>query len=196
MLRIDTGKLKHLSHTFVYYKDFFLMAEKLVLGFMAGSWFVMLNGLYNGLYGLAYKLCLRYLHQDLEQQKKVYTTVGILLLLGSIGYLISNSMILFSGKVFNYHEYLCLAIATFTFAELGINISRLRKIKKEENLMNIAITYINFSSICTSVVLTQNVLTALEGDQHSLGNGITALVFGFIMIITSIYMLSKRKCQN
>lgn len=62
--------------------------------------------------------------------------------------------------------------------------------------MNIAITYINFSSICTSVVLTQNVLTALEGDQHSLGNGITALVFGFIMIITSIYMLSKRKCQN
>ncbi len=42
------------------------MAEKLVLGFMAGSWFVMLNGLYNGLYGLAYKLCLRYQHHDLE----------------------------------------------------------------------------------------------------------------------------------
>lgn len=73
------------------------------------------------------------------------------------------------------------------------------KFKKSEisGIKNMDEKYINFLSICTSFVLTQVVLTALQPEEnYAVGNGISAIMFSLIIFITGIVMLKNAKKLN
>ena len=76
----------------------------------------------------------------------------------------------------------------------SFHLMQLFQNKKEESLITKAITYINFSSICTLLVLTQVVLTSLYAEEDvTLGNGMVAILFGGIIFILGIRMFINRK---
>lgn len=175
-------------------KDYFMVLEKVIFGIISHSSFMWINALYSGFLGTARAMCIRHVRSDHEQQVIVYKKVAILLILASIVYTFYNSYSLFNGKTANYHLYICLGIATFTFVEFGLCIRELIKIRKINNPITKAVAYINFSSILASFVLTQTILTALHPEEnHSTGNGVTALIFGGIMLIIGIIMLYNKK---
>lgn len=100
----------------------------------------------------------------------------------------------FSGKTTVYHLYIAIGIAAFTFFEFGFSVKELIQVRKVNNPITKALAYINFSAICTSFVLTQIALTALKPEEnHSIGNGISAIIFSTIIFITGIIMLLNRK---
>lgn len=175
-------------------KDYFLVFEKIILGIISHSAFMWINALYSCFLGGARHLCIVNLDSEYEKQIKTYTKVAILLILASIVYGIYNSIELFSGKTTVYHLYIAIGIAAFTFFEFGFSVKELIQVRKVNNPITKALAYINFSAICTSFVLTQIVLTALKPEEnHSIGNGISAIIFSTIIFITGIIMLLNRK---
>lgn len=187
-------KLKIWTKKITIGKDYFLVLEKIILGIITHSSFMWINALYSCFLGIARHLCIANLKSEYEKQIKTYTKVAILLILASIVYGIYNSIELFSGKTTVYHLYIAIGIATFTFFEFGFSIKELIQVRKVNNPITKALAYINFSAICTSFVLTQVVLTALKPEEnYSIGNGISAIIFGMIIFITGIIMLINRR---
>ncbi len=181
-------------------KDYFLVIEKMILGIISNSSFMWINALYSCFLGIARHLCIANLKSKIEKQYKTYIKVAILLILASIVYGVYNSVELFSGKIIVYHKYVAIGIAAFTFFEFGFSIKELIQVRKIHSPISKALAYINFSSICTAFVLTQVVLTALRPEEnHSVGNGISAIMFSIIIFITGIIMLrnsEKIKIEN
>ena len=175
-------------------KDYFLVLEKVILGIMAHSSFMWINALYSCFIGLARHLCIANIKVSYQKQYNAYVKVGLLLIFASIVYGIYNSVELFSGRSASYHKYIAIGIATFTFFEFGLSIKELIQVRKIHSPISKALAYINFSSICTSFVLTQVVLTALKPEEnHAIGNGISAIMFSIIIFITGIIMIKNRK---
>ena len=178
-------------------KDYFLVLEKLILGIISHSSFMWINALYSCFLGIARHLCIANLKSEYEKQYKAYVKVAILLILASIVYGVYNSIVLFAGKTTIYHTYIAIGIAAFTFFEFGLSIKEMIQVRKIHNHISKALAYINFSSICTSFVLTQIVLTALRPEEdHSFGNGLSAIIFSIIILITGISMLKNRKNEK
>lgn len=194
MEKLNIDKYKIIIKIITICKDYFMVLEKAIFGIISHSSFMWINALYSGFLGTARAMCIRHIKSDHEQQVIVYKKVAILLILASIVYTFYNSYSLFNGRIINYHLYICLGIATFTFVEFGLSIRELMKIRKINNPITKALAYIGFSSILASFVLTQTILTALHPEEnHSTGNGVTALIFGGIMLITGIIMLYNKK---
>lgn len=190
----DFQELKILMKKITIGKDYFLVLEKMALGIISHSSFMWINALYSCFLGIARHLCIASLKSEYEKQYKTYVKVAILLILASIVYGAYNSIELFSGKTTVYHIYIAIGIATFTFFEFGLSIKELIQVRKINNPISKALAYINFSSICTSFVLTQIVLTALKPEEnHAFGNGLSAIIFSMIIFITGIIMLKNRK---
>lgn len=194
MRKLNVEKYKVIMKVITICKDYFMVLEKAIFGIISHSSFMWINALYSGFLGTARAMCVKHIKSNHEKQVIVYKKVAILLILASIVYMIYNSYALFNGKASNYHIYICLGIATFTFVEFGLSIRELIKVRKINNPITKSLAYISFSSILASFVLTQTVLTALHPEEsHSTGNGISALVFGGIMLITAITMLYNKK---
>lgn len=194
MRKFNINKYKIIIKKLTICKDYFLALEKAIFGFISHSPFMWINSLYSVFLGTARVMCIKNIKSNHEKQAIVYKRVAILLILASIVYTVYNSYSLFNGKTSYYHLYICLTIATFTFVEFVLSIKELIRIKKINNPITKALAYIGFSSILALFVLTQTVLTSLKPkENHSMGNGITALVFGGIMLITSIIMLYNKK---
>ena len=178
-------------------KDYFLEIENIVLGIISHSSFMWINALYSCFLGIARHLCIANLKSNHKKQCKTYVKVAILLILASIVYGVYNSIELFSGKATTYHLYIAIGIAAFTFFEFGFSIKELIRVSKIHSPISKALAYINFSSICTSFVLTQVVLTALQPEEnYAVGNGISAIIFSLIIFITGIVMLKNAKKLN
>lgn len=194
MRKMKIDKYKIIFKIITICKDYFMVFEKAIFGIISHSSFMWINALYSGFLGTARAMCIKHIKSEHEKQIIVYKKVAILLILASIVYTIYNSYSLFNGRTTNYHLYVCLMIATFTFAEFGLSIRELIKVRKINNSITKALAYISFSSILGSFVLTQTVLTALHPEEnHSTGNGITALIFGGIMLITGLVMIYNKK---
>lgn len=175
-------------------KDYFLVLEKMILGIVAHSSFMWINALYSCFLGLARHLCIANIKASYQKQYNAYVKVAILLILASIVYGVYNSIVLFSGRVTSYHLYIAIGIAAFTFFEFGLSVKELIQVRKIHSPISKALAYINFSSICTSFVLTQVVLTALKPEEnHAIGNGISAIMFSIIIFIAGIIMIKNRK---
>lgn len=174
-------------------KDFFLVLEKVIFGIISHSSFLWINALYSAFLGSARTLCVKNLKTDYKEQYNAYVKVAILLILSSIVYTAYNSYSMFNGKTTSYHLYISIGIAAFTFFEFGLSIKELIKVRKKKDPIAKSLAYISFSSILSSFVLTQNVLTALHPEEnHSIGNGVSAIVFGGIMLLTAVIMLVRK----
>lgn len=179
---------------FVIGKDYFLAFEKAVFGMISHSSFLWMNALYSLFLGIARRLCLSNLTASREEQYQVYVKVSFLLMVASLFYGGYNFILFISGKKMIYHPYLAIGIAAFTFFELGFQLIQLFQNKKEDTPITKAITYINFSSICTLLVLTQVVLTSLYAKEDvTFGNGMAAILFGGMIFILGIRMFVGRK---
>lgn len=197
MGKLNIDRYKIIIKMITICKDYFMVIEKAIFGIISHSSFMWINALYSFFLGTARVICIKHIKANHEKQVIIYKKVAILLILASIVYTVYNSYSLFNGKKTNYHLYICLGIATFTFVEFGLSVRELIKIRKINNPITKALAYIDFSSILALFVLTQTVLTALHPEEnHFTGNGVTALIFGGIMLMTGMIMLYKKEFER
>lgn len=136
--------------------------------------------------------------KDKKIQYRHCRWAGIILIAASLLY-IAYSVKLYFWPVYTvYHEYTAIAIAAFTFTEIGINLRGVFVFRKSNSPLLEAIKIINLSASLISLVLTQEAIFSFSGEFHNMSNnGILGALMGGCAVLLGIYMLLRiRRLEN
>lgn len=172
-----------------YCKDYMMAIIKLVLGIILHSSFMWIYAIFNICMGTARRFCVKNNHHEYRKQCQVYKHIAFLLILAGTVYSIYNMRLFFLDTFIPYHKILGISIAAFTFIECGFNIKEIIRVRKKHKPLEEAQAFLSLASICTCFPLTQMALTSLHRSNGvSVGNGITALIFGTMILFVGVYM--------
>ena len=129
--------------------------------------------------------------QEVKKQYSYYRWSGMILIAASLLYLIYSAWSYFHPKEVSYHMYIALAIATFTFTEIGVNLYGMIANRKNRTPLLHAIKTINLAASLISLVLTQSAILAFaDGGGHDPSvNALMGLLSGTCAVLLGLYML-------
>lgn len=185
-------KRVHIFATVSTSKDFIWGFAKLVLAFVGSSFFIGLNALFSFGLGTSRVLCLKNRNADLEKQKSFYHITGLMLCLCSVVYILYSIRLFFVQEHLRYSIVLAIAIAAFTFFEFGFNIHDFIKYRNNFTPATKAIKLVTFCSTLTCFVLTQIVLTSLNGANAGKWNGVMGIIIGCVCFVIGIFMIFRK----
>ena len=166
---------------------------KIASGLLSLSVFVCVNGLYTlGMVLARYcALAGAVRTQEVKKQYSYYHWSGLILIAASLLYLIYSAWSYFHPKEVSYHMYIALAIATFTFTEIGVNLYGMIANRKNRTPLLHAIKTINLAASLISLVLTQSAILAFaDGGGHDPSvNALMGLLSGTCAVLLGLYML-------
>lgn len=173
--------------------NLFLALGKIVSGILSLSMFVCVNGGYTLGMVLARGCALAGLLYPDNQQKQYrhYRYAGAVLLAGSLLYLVYSGWAYFHPKYTAYPKSLALAIATFTFTEIGLNVRGILIYRKKRTPLLHALKTINLATSLITLVLTQSaILSFSHGGYHDpSSNALLGLLTGTCAALLGVFML-------
>ena len=166
---------------------------KIASGILSLSVFVCINGLYTlGMVLARYcALAGAIRTQDPGQQYGYYRRSGMILIAASLLYICYSVWSFFHPKEVSYHMYVALAIATFTFAEIGVNLYGMIANRKNRTPLLHAIKTINLAAALISLVLTQSAILSFAGgeDHDPAVNALMGMLSGTCAALLGVFML-------
>lgn len=166
---------------------------KIASGILSLSVFVCINGLYTlGMVLARYcALAGAIRTQDTGQQYGYYRRSGMILIAASLLYICYSVWSFFHPKEVSYHMYVALAIATFTFAEIGVNLYGMIANRKNRTPLLHAIKTINLAAALISLVLTQSAILSFAGgeDHDPVVNALMGMFSGTCAALLGVFML-------
>ena len=178
--------------------NFLLGTGKLVLGVFSLSFFTCVSAFYT--YGMVLaRICaLKGMGKEREKQLLHYRLTGIVLILASLLYTVYAARLLWHPENPHYDMYIGLAIATFTFTEIGLSIRGVVIERKNKEPLYHALKMVNLAASMISLVLTQTALLSFThqgeiGYNPSFSNGVMGLLMGGISTLTGVVMLIRVK---
>ena len=175
---------------------------KLVLGIASMSLFTCVSAFYTFGVVIAKSFALAGIHRAKNEQEQYHYHLasGVILVLASLLF-IAYSVRLSQHPVTSvYSLYAALAIATFTFAELGINIRGVVIERHNHTPLFHAIKMINLASSLICLVLTQTAILSFADAQveiHPMANGLIGIIMGISATIIGICMIVRiRRIQT
>ena len=173
--------------------NIFLGLGKILSGVLSLSVFVCVNGGYTlGMVAARYCALAGFLRaKTIREQYRYYRWAGIILIIASLLYIIYSGWSYFHPKYIAYHMYVALAIATFTFAEIGWNIRGVVVNRKNKTPLLHALKTINLAASLISLVLTQSaILSFAQGGYHDpSANALLGCLMGICATLLGIFML-------
>lgn len=171
---------------------------KLVMGIASLSLFTCVSALYTFGMVIAKSFALAGIQKAKTKQEQYhyYCLSGIILVLASLLFIAYSVRLFLHPATSVYSMYAALTIATFTFAELGINIRGI--IVERHNHMPLfhAIKMINLASALICLVLTQTAILSFSDTQITVppaANGLIGIVMGAAATIIGIAMIVRVK---
>ena len=165
---------------------------KIVSGVLSLSVFVCINGLYTlGMVLARYcALAGAIRTQDPHQQYVYYRRSGKILIAASLLYISYSAWSFFHPKWVSYHMYVALAIATFTFTEIGMNLYGMIANRKNRTPLLHAIKTINLAASLVSLVVTQSAILAFADQGYNpAGNALMGMFSGTCAVLLGVFML-------
>lgn len=171
---------------------------KLSMGIMSLSFFTCASGLYTFLMVAAKACALKGLVKEktLEEQYLHYQLSGMIVMAASVLYVIYSTRLLRHPETGSYDIYTGLGIATFAFAELGLNIRGVIVERHNRTLLFHAIRMINLASSLICLVLTQTAILSFTHDSApdydpSVTNGWMGILMGTAATLIGCAMLGR-----
>lgn len=168
---------------------------KIISGLLSLSAFVCVNGCYTlGMVLARYCALAGVLRtKDIRTQYRYYRWSGIILIFASLAYMIYSGWSWFHPRYTVYHEYIALAIATFTFTEIGLNVRGVFVNRRNKTPLLHAIKIINLAASLITLVLTQSALLSFAGNkEHNPSvNALLGLVTGGCAALLGCYMILR-----
>lgn len=165
---------------------------KIASGILSLSVFVCVNGLYTlGMVLARYcALAGAVRTQDAKKQYGYYRRAGRILIAASLLYMLYSGWSWFHPKVVSYHMYIALAIATFTFTEIGINLYGMLANRKNRTPLLHAIKTINLAASLVSLVVTQSAILAFADQGYNPAvNALMGMFSGTCAVLLGVFML-------
>ena len=185
-------KRVHTFATIGTFKDFIWGTSKIVLSIIGSSFFIGLNALFSFCLGTVRLICIKNRNSNLDRQKKIFRTAGILVCVCSLIYIAYSIRLFFVEEDVRYSMILGIAIAAFTFFEFGFNIYDLVKYRNKFTPTTKAVKMVGFCSTLTCFVLTQIALTSLSEMNMGVWNGAFGVCIGLVCLAIGLYMSLKR----
>lgn len=169
---------------------------KIISGILSLSIFACVNGCYTLGMVLARYCALAGVvrARDVKTQYRYYRLSGLILIAASLLYILYSGWSYFHPRVVSYHEYVALAIATFTFTEIGMNIRGVVLNRKNRTPLLHAIKTINLAASLITLVLTQSaILSFADKGYNPAVNALMGLFSGICAALLGVYMLWRIK---
>ena len=128
--------------------------------------------------------------QNVKEQYRCYRLSGSILIAASLLYMAYSGWTYYHPKYTAYPKYIALAIATFTFTEIALNIRGVLANRKNGTLLVHALKTINLAASLISLVLTQSaILSIAQGGYHNpSSNALLGLLAGSGAALLGIFM--------
>lgn len=166
---------------------------KIISGILSLSIFVCVNGGYTlGMVLARYCALAGVIRaKDRKAQYQYYRFSGIILIAASVLYMAYSGWSYFHPKYTAYPKYIALAIATFTFVEIGLNIRGVLVNRKNKTPLLHALKTINLATSLISLVLTQSaILSIAQGGYHNpASNALLGLLTGACAVLLGVFMV-------
>jgi len=182
--------------------NLFVGAGKLGLGIFSLSFFTCVSAFYTfGMVVAKYFALAGILKaKNKQEQYRYYFLSGIILLVASLLFIAYSIRLFLRPEISVYDMYTALAIATFTFAELGINIRGVFVERHNHTPLFHAIKMINLASSLICLVLTQTAILSFsdtQTDLHPTANGAIGVIMGICATAIGIIMIIRiRRIQT
>jgi len=169
---------------------------KLMMGILSLSFFTCASAFYT--FGMVIAKCCVLTgiikENNTKSQYRYYKFSGLVLIVSSILYIVYSIRLLLYPVINSYHLYVALAIATFTFAELTINIRGVIVYRHNSTPLVHAIKMINLSSSLICLVLTQTAILSIASESietQPYANGFMGILMGSAATILGIVMIGR-----
>ena len=169
---------------------------KLVMGILSLSFFTCTGAFYT--FGMVIAKCCVLAgivkKKDLKAQYYYYKLSGLVLIASSVLYIVYSIRLLSHPVTSSYHMYMALAIATFTFTELTINIRGVIVYRHKHTPLVHAIKMINLAASLICLVLTQTAILSISPEAVEVPpsvNGIMGILMGSASTILGIIMIIR-----
>ena len=165
---------------------------KIISGLLSLSVFVCVNGLYTlGMVLARYCALAGVIRtQDVRQQYAYYRRSGRILIAASVLYIFYSMWSFFHPREVSYHMYVALAIATFTFTEIGMNLYGMIANRKNRTPLLHAIKTINLAASLVSLVVTQSAILAFADQGYNPAvNALMGMFSGTCAVLLGVFML-------
>jgi divalent metal cation (Fe/Co/Zn/Cd) transporter len=174
------------------YTNIALAIGKLMIGILSGSVFLCCAALYNVGMAIAKRMAVKgHTLGGIDEQRQC-VIAGRIITAASGAFIIYCIRMFVGYSAGAYSLHIALAIATATFAEIGISIYNIVAARQMQSLAISVIELTNLASALVSVVLTQCVLLSISGvDDMSLFNGISGVLFGSAAALIGIYIATE-----
>lgn len=166
---------------------------KIVSGILSLSMFTCVNGGYTlgMVFARGCALAGSLYPNDQQKQYRYYRRAGVVLLAGSLLYLAYSGWFYFHPKYTAYPKSVALAIATFTFTEITLNVRGILIYRKKRTHLLHALKTINLATSLITLVLTQSaILSFAQGGYYNpASNALLGLLTGTCAALLGIFML-------
>ena len=173
-----------------FIKNLFYFLFKILVGIIFKSWFLITIALYSLCIGVVKNICSRGLNsKDDKRNINRYILGGAVLTASSIFYIVYSVFQMFIPTNFSYNIIIAIAIAAFATYSIVVSIIGVVKMRGKSALIK-EYKLTNFATAFNNLVLTQiAILSFTTNADNSFYNGLMGVIVGFIILVTSIYLL-------
>lgn len=171
--------------------NFVWSIAKIVFGVVMSAYFFCVSGASTMLFGFIKQIYLKTNSADEDEKRGKSITIAILLIVSSALFSFYMARLFFLDESSNYGTILSIAIATFSFFELGMSISNFIKARKANDILLQTFRACNLASSCFAISLTQLALLSATHTPANFFNALTGVVFGAFAICIGVFMLVK-----
>lgn len=163
---------------------------KMIIGILTGAYFYLLSGLSTFFTGLNRHIYLRSTKK--EKEKIGPLLMGIFFVLIGLFYLFYAMRLFFiEEEIKEYSVIVAIAIAAFSFLELGLSIYNFVINRKSKNMTVISFRTMNLALSIFAIVNTQNALLMAQGEPNQMGDAIFGVFAGSVAVILGIVLFVK-----
>ncbi len=152
--------------TMVY--NFFWACAKIAFGFFMRSYLYCVSGGYTLLIGFTKRIFIKSHNKTTANTSKetVSTLMGVLLLISGLAFGLYMGSLLIWPREYRYGLIWSIGIAACSFAELGVAIFNLSRVKKKNDILLSSLRCCNFISAIFAIVITQPFFQQPQRKTH------------------------------
>lgn len=171
--------------------------SKMIIGILSGAYFYLFSGFSTFFTGVNRHIYLR--SRKKEKDKIAAILIGAFLVLIGLFYLLYAMRLFFiEEETKEYHIIVAIAVAAFSFLELGLSIYQFSINRKNKDMTVVSFRTMNLALSLFAIVNTQNALLMAQGEPNQLADGIFGVIAGGVAILLGIglIILIVRKKKN
>lgn len=170
--------------------NFIWSIAKIIFGIFSTMYFFCLSGVITLLIGYVKNIFYRHFeHEDESLKIDKSKVIGILLIIIGALFIGYMSKLFIWPEQSRYGMTVSIAIAAFSFGELGIAIFNIVRAKKSDDVLLWSLRNCNLASALFAITLTQTAILSAQAIEASTYNAITGIVAGGATMIIGLVVL-------